>query len=439
MKAKTKGTLLTTALLCTSGFVLAQSQPPRPPGPGAQPPQPPTQQQPQQPPANQMQPAQRPQARTTTRADLGNPLQPRFGDPLPGLTTAEMAAFVDGRNDFLHREDPASGLGPIFNRDSCVACHGGPAPGGSSPVNVTRFGTLTNGVFDPLTALGGSLLQERSLTPASREVVPPQALIRAQRNSTALFGLGLMEAIPDVTILAGVRTVPVDGVKGKASTVVDVVSGQARVGRFGWKAQQASVLAFSGDAYLNEMGITNRFFPTENAPNGDAAKLAAAERIADPEDRVDPVTGKADIDKVGDYMRLLAPPPTVTLSASASQGRNLFNQVNCHLCHTPTMMTGDSPVAALRNKAVNLYSDLLLHDMGALGDRIVQGDATGSEMKTAPLWGLRASAPYLHDGRAPSIDAAIRAHDGEAKGSRDRYNALTPTQRQQLIDFLNSI
>ncbi len=221
--------------------------------------------------------------------------------------------------------------------------------------------------------------------------------------------------------------------------VVDVTSGQARVGKFGWKAQQATLLAFSGDAYVNEMGVTNRFFPTENAPNGDAAKLAAADQIADPEDTIDPANGKADIDRSADFMRLLAPPPPVALSASAAQGRNVFNQVNCHLCHTPTMMSGDSPIAALRNKAVNLYSDLLLHDMGTLGDRIVQGDASGTEMKTAPLWGLRASAPYLHDGRAPNVDAAIRAHDGEAKGSRDRYNVLTPAQKQQLLDFLNSI
>lgn len=362
-----------------------------------------------------------------------------FGQPLPGLSADETAAFIAGRDDFIKVETPETGLGPLFNGRSCVQCHGGPAPGGASPINVTRFGRNVDGAFDPLEALGGSLLQRFAIPGVRPERVPAEANVVAQRQSTPLWGMGLIEAIPDAAIREGELRAKPDGVRGRAATVIDVVSGNPRVGRFGWKAQVATVLAFSADAYRNEMGITNRFFPTENAPNGDAAKLAAADRVLDPEDQVDPVTGKSDIDKVGDYMRLLAPPPTVTLSASASQGRNLFNQVNCHLCHTPVMMTGDSPVAALKNKAVNLYSDLLLHDMGALGDRIVQGDATGSEMKTAPLWGLRASAPYLHDGRAPSIDAAIRAHDGEAKGSRDRYNALTPTQRQQLIDFLNSI
>lgn len=368
-----------------------------------------------------------------------NPLQPKFGDPLPGLPQDLQNAFLDGRADFTARETPEGGLGPIFNRESCVACHGGPAVGGSSPINVTRFGLFSNGVFDPLADLGGSLLQERSIVPQAREIVPPLANVVARRNSTPLFGLGLMEAIPEATILAGVRANPVDGVKGKASVVTDVVSGAQRVGRFGWKAQQATVLAFAADAYLNEMGITNRFFATENAPNGDAAKLAQFDKIMDPEDQIDPATGKGDIDKVADFMRLLGAPPAQPLSPSAALGRNLFNQVNCNLCHTPTMMTGDSPVAALKFKAVNLYSDLLLHDMGALGDGIVQGTAQGRDIKTPPLWGLRASGPYLHDGRARSVDEAIRAHDGEAKGSRDRYLQLTPDQRQQLVDFLNSI
>jgi len=425
MKAKLKGTLIVAASLSLSGIVLAQTPPPAPHGPGGPPP------------AKHR--AQRPEVKHTTRTDLGNPLRPQLGDPLPGLSQADLDSFIEGRDDFMDTEDIEGGLGPIFNRESCVACHAAPAVGGSSEVNVTRFGTMMNGVFDALADLGGSLLQERSITPESLEVVPPQATIRTFRNSTPLFGLGLMEAIPDSTILAGVRAHPVDGVKGKASIVVDFTTGKTRVARFGWKAQLATVLAFAGDAYFNEMGVTNRFFPTENAPNGDAAKLAAADTVADPEDQIDPLTGKGDIDKVGDFMRLLAPPPPLPLSPSAAQGRNVFNQVNCNLCHTPTMMTGPSPIPALRNKPVQLFSDLLLHDMGALGDRIEQGNANGREMKTAPLWGLRASAPYLHNGSAPTVDAAIRAHDGEARGSRDRYQALKPDQRQQLLDFLNSI
>jgi CxxC motif-containing protein (DUF1111 family) len=217
------------------------------------------------------------------------------------------------------------------------------------------------------------------------------------------------------------------------------VSGQTRVGRLGWKAQQASILAFAGDAYLNEMGITNRFFPSENAPNGDTARLAAFDNFADPEDQIDPATGKSDIDVAADFMRLLGPPPALPLSPSANAGRNVFQQINCAVCHQPMMMTAPNPIAALDRKPVPLFSDLLLHDMGLLGDGIAQASAGSREMRTAPLWGLRASGPYLHDGRAATVDDAIRGHDGEAAGSRDRYQRLTPTQRQQLLDFLGTL
>ena len=153
----------------------------------------------------------------------------------------------------------------------------------------------------------------------------------------------------------------------------------------------------------------------------------------------DPTTGKADIDRAADFMRLLGPPPRGPLTASVNAGAALFQQINCATCHTPQMMTGPSAIGALNLKPVMLYSDLLLHDMGSLGDGIAQGAAGINEMKTAPLWGLRASAPYLHDGRAPNVDVAIKAHDGEGKGARDRYLKLTQQQKQQLTDFLLSL
>ena len=138
-------------------------------------------------------------------------------------------------------------------------------------------------------------------------------------------------------------------------------------------------------------------------------------------------------------MRFLAPPPQLALTFSASSGQSLFGQTGCAICHTPVMQTGANRVAALDRQPVPLFSDLLLHDMGALGDGIEQGTAGAREMRTASLWGLRASAPYLHDGRAATIDAAIRAHDGEAKAARDRYFRLGATEREQLLEFLNSI
>ncbi len=362
-----------------------------------------------------------------------------LGDPLPGLTPQQTTDFKNGLEEFQSVDTPESGLGPIFNNVSCVACHSVPAPGGSSPITATRFGRMTNGVFDPLTELGGSLLQQFAIDPACQEVIPPQANVVAKRQTTPLFGLGLIEAIPDATIQHNASAPKPDGVKGTVSMVQDVATGTTRVGRFGWKAQQATLLSFAGDAYVNEMGITSRLFPTENAPNGNTNLLAEFDKIGDPEDQIDPVTGKSDIDRFADFMRLLAPPQAQPLGPNGHLGQSLFMQVGCAVCHTPSMMTGTNAIHALDRKPVGLYSDLLLHDMGSLGDGIAQGTATIHQMKTPPLWGLRASGPYLHDGRAATVDQAIRAHDGEAARATGRYLKMTPVQQKDLLEFLNSL
>jgi CxxC motif-containing protein (DUF1111 family) len=270
-------------------------------------------------------------------------------------------------------------------------------------------------------------------------VVPREANTVARRLATPLFGAGLIEAIPDSTIVLGTLARKPAGIAGKVSVVSDVVSGKNLIGRFGWKAQQATLLAFSGDAYVNEMGVTNRFFPTENAPNGNVELLARFDRVADVEDEIDPLDGKADIDRAADFMRLLAPPPRGTATASSVAGEAVFARLDCAVCHTPSMRTGLNVIAALSEKTVGLYSDLLLHDMGALGDGIAQGTAGAREMRTAPLWGLRSRPTWLHDGRANTIDQAVRGHAGEAQSSRDRYVALSAAERQQLLDFLNTL
>jgi CxxC motif-containing protein (DUF1111 family) len=395
-------------------------------------------------PGEPLQPAPSGQMRAIRRQARPRQMPPpsgpaKLGDPLPGLTAAQLADFAGGLDEFQNVEDADGGLGPIFNNVSCVACHASGAIGGGGPITVTRFGRLDRGYYNPLEALGGSLLQQNAIDPGVQEIVPPQANVVVHRQSTPLFGLGLIEAIPDQDILRGAQHPPIDGIRGRAAMVTDVVSGQTRVGRLGWKAQQATILAFAGDAYLNEMGITSRFFPTENAPNGDAARLAAFDRFADPEDEIDPETGKSDIDVAADFMRFLGAPGALPLSSSANAGRTIFNQINCAVCHQPSFVTGPNPIAALDRKPVPLYSDLLLHDMGLLGDGIAQAAAGPREMRTAPLWGLRASGPYLHDGRAATVDEAIRGHDGEGAGPRDRYLRLTPTQRQQLLDFLGTL
>ena len=362
-----------------------------------------------------------------------------FGDPLPGLSANHLADFAEGREDFEEEDDAASGLGPVFNNVSCVACHSVPTTGGSSAIFVTRFGHSGASGFDGMESEGGSLLQQSAIDPLVQEIVPAQANVVAKRMTTPLFGAGLIEAIPDVDILRNAQAAKPPGISGRVSVVHDVATGQTKVGRFGWKAQQANLLSFAGDAYLNEVGITSRLFPTENAPNGKAALLAQYDLVADPEDVVDPATGKSDIDHFADYMRMLAPPPTVPLTDRARAGKQLFNDVNCDSCHLPSMTTGPSSIRMLDHKPVPLYSDLLLHDMGPLGDGIVQGTARASEMKTAPLWGLRVRTVFLHDGRAATVDAAIRMHDGEASRARDRYKRLSGNEQRALLEFLNSI
>lgn len=410
---------VSTLLLVTSSF--AQTLPARPPG-GA----------PLAPPVVLAPPAAAPvQLAPTDRAG--------FGAPLAGLSDDQLGDFLDGREDFRQAETPATGLGPIFNDVSCVACHNASATGGGGRRTVTRFGRVTAGSFNPLTELGGSLLQDRAIAGVPREIVPANANVTARRVTTPLFGAGLIEAIPDATIAAGAARPKPAGIRGRAATVTDPVSGLSRIGRFGWKAQHATLLGFSADAYLNEMGITNRFFPTENAPNGNRAAIARFIRASGVDDQADPTTGEADIDRVANFMRLLAPPPTRPANASSRAGQTLFATLNCADCHTPSLTTGANAIAALSQKSVPLYSDLLLHDMGPLGDGIVQGPAGATEMRTAPLWGLNARPTWLHDGRAVTIDQAIRAHDGEARSSRDRYAQLTAAQRQQLLDFLNTL
>lgn len=299
-----------------------------------------------------------------------------------------------------------------------------------------------NGQFDAMASLGGSLLQARSIDPVVMEVIPAAATIRATRITTPLFGAGLLDAIPDATIQALANQTKPDGVRGRAAVIVDSATGQTRVGRFGWKAQQASLRTFAGDAYLNEMGITNSLFPLENAPNGNLALLNQINNrvtIVGLQAPVNPATGLSKVERVTDFMRFLAAPPVRALTASAASGQTVFQQIGCALCHTPTMLTAANAVPPLNNQTVRLFSDLLLHDMGSLNDGIAQGAATGREMKTAPLWGLKARPTWLHDGRARTIDAAIIAHDGEGAISRTRFQQLSNTQRQQLLDFLNNL
>jgi CxxC motif-containing protein (DUF1111 family) len=366
---------------------------------------------------------------------------PPPGGPLPGLTPLQLQQFNDGRDSFLEVETVNTGLGPVFNGVSCVQCHRAFAPGGASAdigiSRVTRIGAMVNGIYSDLTEVGGPLLQSRSLREfipgyaLPGEVIPPAAQFVARRITTPLFGDGLIEAIPAQTIInLSLQSQP-DGIKGMVQRVLNPETNQIEVGRFGWKAQVSSLHWFAGDAYLNEMGITNPFNPHEVLPQGNAT-VRNADMVRDPEDP------GGEVEALTDFMRFLAPPPRAqTLN---QRGQELFGTMNCASCHTPTMQTGPNGIAALSNKPVNLYSDLLLHQMGpALADNIQQGKAAGDQFRTAPLWGVGKRPFWMHDGRATSIDQAIRMHGGEATAAANRYIQLIPQDRQAVIDFLLGI
>lgn len=363
------------------------------------------------------------------------------GSPLFGLFPDEMARFNTGMIQFESDEDPADGLGPVFNESSCVACHSEGGTGGAGDRLETRFGRWSPGGFDTMTEFGGPLLQDQGIgfingVKFVGEFVPLQATIVAKRRTTALFGLGLVDAIPDdALVLLSQQQMQLDpSTAGQPSHVVDPGPGDHVVGRFGWKAQHATLFAFAGDAYLNELGVTTPLFPDENCPQGRCALLAANPALNDPNDE-----DNSPIAELADFMTLLAPTPRGPVGPSEIAGRTLFNSIGCATCHNPSWQSGWSPVKALSRVTFFPYSDFLLHDMGRLGDGIPQGDAGPREMRTAPLWGLRFQNTLLHDGRASSPKEAILMHAGQGRPARDRFAALSGEQSQQLLDFLNSL
>jgi CxxC motif-containing protein (DUF1111 family) len=369
------------------------------------------------------------------------PVQTQFGDPLPSLNAERLAQFNEGRDEFREPEGVQDGLGPVFNGRSCGECHGVPALGGGSQRLVTRIGSIVNGAYDPLTRLGGSLLQERAIGPNEGsthrfrpEVVPRDATVVARRRSTPLFGLGLVDATPDATFiaLAAQQAARNDGTAGRVALVDNILAGMRTVGKFGWKAQVPTLQQFSGDAYLNEMGITSPDFPNENCPMGNCAELQFNPRPGLND-------GGEDVDALANFMRLLAAPPRGPINADVTAGEAVFNRIGCNACHVQSLQTGANANPSLNRVTYQPYSDFLLHDMGNLGDFIEQGSAAGREFRTAPLWGLRVMQSFLHDGRARTIEEAINAHDGQGRASRERFATLDATDRNRLLAFLRSL
>jgi len=365
---------------------------------------------------------------------------------LPGLTSPELAAFVRGDAEFERRFAPSTGLGPIFNNVSCASCHSGDGRGRLQNA-LQRIGTVEN---DMLRSIGGPQIQDKAIPGAIAETLPTGVPV-SLRLPPPVFGAGLIDAVSEATILslADPEDRDGDGISGRAHWVtpsdyalpnVSTNSAGQRIGRFGRKAQTASILEQTVEAYHQDMGITSDFRPRENHNPLSSVPIDAADRAADPE--IPPATVLA----VVQYLRTLAPPRPGSETDQRRQGRALFTSVGCASCHVPTLQTGPSDIAALANKSIELYSDLLLHDMGdALSDNRRDGSATGREWRTTPLWGLRlmrafldGQALLLHDGRARSVTDAVLLHGGEGKRARDAFAALTDAQRRTLVDFVES-
>lgn len=420
------------------------------------------------------------------------------GKPLPGLTPAQLNAFNVAKEIFQEVVSVAGtidgeddhGLGPGFNMNSCVGCHAQPAVGGSSPkvnpqveiatlhgaknvvpsfitkdgpVREVRFkrkpdGSPDGGVHDLFVITG------RSDAPAGNHAVQANFAAELTRNNlsfripTPVFGGGLIEAITDDTILANKNS------NGDRKRQFGISGEENRNGndgtitRFGWKAQNKSLAIFAGEAYNVEEGVTNDIFPNarESGPGWSGGPELESDNDID-------TGGLSDAAQFAVFMRLLAPPtpelPANVKSDSVARGKTRFSEVGCVLCHTESMTTGQSAIAALSNKPVPLFSDLLVHEMGPqLADDVSQGLAGNCEFRTAPLWGVGERIFFLHDGRTKDLIEAINLHatpagmatnpdgrrrrtDGtsEANQSIDAFKRLAANDQQDLINFLRSL
>jgi CxxC motif-containing protein (DUF1111 family) len=359
------------------------------------------------------------------------------GEPLPGLTSAERERFRAGQQRFTHQFTPTEGLGPLFNETRCNNCHDLPTSGGTGAELVTKATRFVTGTCDALAASGGDNIQ-RHATPLlmaagiSREQVPEAATAVVSIVPPALYGLGLLDAVPDSEILRLEAAAARNGgtIRGRAGRTPD-----GRVGRFGRKAEFATLAQFVEGALLEEIGITSPAHPAENRPNGRPLPTGT-DPVPDPE------LSQADVDAIVDFVRLLAPPAPEEAQGSARDsirsGEKVFADVGCTSCHLPRLSTGEANVPALSRRTVAAYTDLLLHDLGPGLASICAANAGPSQWRTAPLMGVRHRKMLLHDGRALSVDAAIRMHGGEAAAARDAYERLPRERRMPLLRFVNS-
>jgi len=391
---------------------------------------------------NDLPPTSPPPEQQPPPADLLG-VAPAVGQPLRLLTADQLNLFQIGSGVFQTVFTPENGLGPLFNSTGCASCHENPVVGGNGSNDPAEGGedvelhatAFQGGACDDLSAVGGPVIQQQ-MTPAlhdalgmDAEPVPSQATATGRRTTPDLFGFGLLDAVPEAEILAFADPSDRngDGISGRPNRTTD-----GRVGRFGRKAQVATLREFTSAAFVMEMGITNPELETEQTVGGGAMP-----------DGVDP-TGEPEIsqdalDATDAFVRFLAPPPRQPLDLVGQIGAFEFLGIGCASCHLPVLVTGPNPIAALSLRVVPAYTDLLLHDMGADLADICLGQAEPSEFRTEPLMGLRFATAFLHDGRATTIADAIALHGGEATAARGRFLRLSSFERGALLKFLGSL
>jgi len=405
-----------------------------------------------------------------------------LGGFIGNITAAE---FAEAKANFNQIEGIDDGVGPVFNERACGTCHSEGTSGGSGVQIERRFGRFVNGAFDPIADKGGSLRQLFSLgsfvaasgsqcnIPVESE--PPETTVHnVGRLTTPLFGLGLVDAMPDsfFDLLASLEPSSVRGVVNRVQVVLPNPGdpsqhiGSTRVARFGWKAGVPTLSQFAADAYLNEMGITTQHciggvsvtaFSTESAPNGvpaapgcdDLAKPAPPGVPAGTDDAVGACDGnktelQEDVENFRKFMTHLAPPPPGAVTLAGVRGAGDFANAGCTSCHTPIpFVTPKSPANGVPGGMTFFpFSDFLAHDMGTLGDRIGNpgdSEAVTRRMRTAPLWGIRFRSHLLHDGRTGDVAAAIRAHDGQGAAARNAFNALSASKQSDLVAFVKTL
>lgn len=380
--------------------------------------------------------------------------------PIEGLTPTQAKLFVEGDEVFGTSFSFSDGVGPVFNAQSCDTCHPGEGKGHPG-VAFFRFGRETEDGFDPLFELSGPQLQDQAMPGFVGETIPDEATGVSLFLPPAVTGLGLVESVDDETLiaLADPDDADGDGISGRvsmvsprggiaASVAVADTGGGKRfqliggryIGRFGLKAAQVTLLHQTAVAFQEDMGLTNDIRP--NDPINMQVGSQSADLVADPE------IGSGQLSALAFYLHTLQPPQRRGADeASVQRGEQVFAELNCSGCHVPSLTTGKSTIAALSETTFAPYSDFLLHDMGPqLDDGYTEGSAETFEWRTPPLWGLGLVGDaqggrtfLLHDGRAQSVDEAIRMHGGEAQRARDAYTELGDPQREELLTFLESL